>query len=158
MHANDKRRRSANERFMARVVPEPNSGCWLWDGACLTNGYGRFSPTQRRHEFVYAHRFSYEMHVGAIPDGMVIDHLCRVRCCVNPDHLEAVTRGENVRRGDAPSHVSRRTGICKRGHRYAGRRCAACYADWKEQRDVATLINRIVQRARATAALHQPNQ
>lgn len=156
----------AIDRFMDRVSPEPNSGCWLWTGATITLGYGRFSPTQKRYQFVYAHRYAYEMFVGPIVDDMVIDHLCRVRCCVNPQHLEVVTRGENVRRGDAPVHIARRNGTCVRGHQLVagnimGRskpRCLTCYIDWKEQREVARLLQRMVERTRASAALHQPNQ
>ncbi len=65
---------------------------------------------------VYVHRFSYELHIGPIPEGLVIDHLCRTPACVNPDHLEPVTNAENVRRGEAPSAIGRRTGLCKYGH------------------------------------------
>lgn len=82
-------------RLRQRYV-EDESGCWLWVGECNDNGYGRFSVKGRK---VYAHRSSYEIHVGPIPEGLHIDHLCRVRNCVNPEHLEPVTRSENVRRG-----------------------------------------------------------
>ena|SRR5579885_311897 len=72
-------------------------GCWLWTGA-LSEGYGR----QRVRDFVYlAHRLVYELLVEPIPEGFDIDHLCRVRRCVNPAHLEPVTRAENLRRGRA---------------------------------------------------------
>lgn len=160
------KKKPALERFMDRVSPEPNSGCWLWTGAMITLGYGTFSPSQKRGEYTYSHRYSYETFVGPIPDGMVIDHLCRVRCCVNPKHLEVVTRGENVRRGDAPAHVARRNGTCERGHELTpgnlvGRvkpRCWVCHQEWKEQRAVGKLLQRMVERARASAALVQPNQ
>src|SRR6188472_1096483 len=62
--------------------------CWVWNGAVRTTGYGQFSRC------TFAHRLSYETHVGPIPDGLDIDHLCGVRLCVNPDHLEPVTRAE----------------------------------------------------------------
>lgn len=161
-----RRRKLAIDRFMDRVSPEPNSGCWLWTGANITLGYGKFSPTQKRNQFVYAHRFAYETFIGPIADNMVIDHLCRVRCCVNPEHLEVVTRGENVRRGHAPVHVARRNGTCVRGHELdasntIGRgkpRCRTCYNNWKEQREVARLLQRMVERTRALAAQDQPNQ
>lgn len=101
------------QRFMGFVHPEPNTGCWLWGGAVNWRGYGRFG-NEGGH--VGAHRFSYEMHRGPIPDGLQIDHLCRVRCCVNPDHLEPVTNAENLARGAA----TRMT--CKRGHSFDGKR------------------------------------
>src|SRR6202030_118623 len=79
------------DKFDRHWIPEPNSGCWLWLGACNEFGYGKFGK-------VKAHRFSYEREKGPIPDGLEIDHLCRNKSCVNPDHLEAVTHGENRRR------------------------------------------------------------
>lgn len=78
-------------------IPEPNSGCWLWIGSEReSGGYGFIVRNGRS---TAAHRVSYEMAKGPIPEGLVIDHLCRVHCCVNPDHLEAVTQLVNVRRG-----------------------------------------------------------
>lgn len=70
-----------------------DSGCWIWDGAIAAEtGYGTCQKKM-------AHRVVYEREVGPIPDGLVLDHLCRVRACVNPSHLEPVTIGENARRG-----------------------------------------------------------
>lgn len=80
-------------RFWAKVTkdcPIPYN-CWLWTACRDRRGYGRIDSR-------YAHRLSYEMHVGPIPNGMVIDHLCRVRHCVNPAHLEAVSQQLNVQR------------------------------------------------------------
>ncbi len=94
------------ERFDSFYIPEPMSGCWLWLGALKENGYGAFG--MKRGANGYAHRFSYLVHKGDIPDGLEIDHLCRVRCCVNPDHLEAVTHQVNKIRG-IKTH-------CKYGH------------------------------------------
>jgi hypothetical protein len=69
------------------------SGCWLWQGYLNADGYGSLGHRA-------AHRLYYERHVGAIPPGLTLDHTCGVRSCVNPDHLEPVTQGENVRRGN----------------------------------------------------------
>ena len=81
--------------FWEKVSPEPNSGCWLWTAYIDHDGYGRFLHSRG----TLAHRFSYLTFVGEIPSHLEIDHLCRVHCCVNPDHLEAVTHGDNMRRG-----------------------------------------------------------
>lgn len=84
------------QRFWDKVRLEP-SGCWLWT-ANTNRGYGNFTVAGKTRK---AHRISYQTFVGAIPDGLALDHLCRVRACVNPSHLEPVTWAENVRRGDA---------------------------------------------------------
>ena len=112
------------DRFMAKVSPEPNSGCWLWIGAIQqsphlkypnSNGYAMFAGPGKSK---LAHRTSYELFVGTIPDGLHIDHLCRVRSCVNPYHLEAVTRLENVRRGIGGKNF-RDKPHCPQGHEYS---------------------------------------
>lgn len=83
-------------RFWARV--ERSDSCWLWTGSTTKAGYGMFGAGRRGMGNLYAHRYSYEWAKGPIPAGLHIDHLCRVRNCVNPAHLEAVTQGENNRR------------------------------------------------------------
>lgn len=90
-----------------------DSGCWLWIAALNRNGYGlaRFGRVR------VAHRVTYELLVGPIPGGLDLDHLCRVRNCVNPSHLEPVTRRENLRRGE---HNYRDATHCQQGHPYAG--------------------------------------
>lgn len=80
------------ERLEDLYVPEPNSGCFLWTGTLDKAGYGRAWNGRKK---TLAHRFSYELAKGPIPEGLHIDHLCRVTACVNPDHLEAVTQAEN---------------------------------------------------------------
>lgn len=85
-------------RFMQYVNVDP-AGCWVWSGVRhKTRSYGRFWVGGRGGSYQQAHRWSYEHHVALIPKGMTIDHLCRVRECVNPEHLEPVTQAENNRR------------------------------------------------------------
>ncbi len=81
-------------RFWSHV--EKAETCWLWTSTITGNGYGHYSIKRVK---VGAHRFAYELMVGPIPQGLTIDHLCRVKACVNPDHLEPVTQAENNRRG-----------------------------------------------------------
>lgn len=85
-----------NARHRPEQYTVDNNGCWIWGRFTLPNGYGQLTVKGKR---TLAHRYMYEKHVGPIPDGLVIDHLCRVRNCVNPDHLEPVTHTENQRRG-----------------------------------------------------------
>ena len=86
---------STEERFDSKVVSAA-TGCWLWVGATYEQGYGMFNAGEGR--IVRAHRFSFERRVGPIPQGMTIDHICEVKNCVNPNHLEIVTAAENRRR------------------------------------------------------------
>lgn len=111
-------RASANVRFDA-MTSAAETGCWEWTGGTDPTGYGRFFFDGRMG---YAHRFAYETAVGPIPAGFDIDHLCRNRRCVRPSHLEAVTRRENLMRGQtltAAHHAGRNCGfagckVCKR--------------------------------------------
>lgn len=102
------------ERFESKISPEPNSGCWLWTGGLSRSGYG-YTYTARRHNMECAHRVVYKLLRGPIPDGLQIDHLCRMRCCVNPEHMECVTGPVNTRRGGNALKT-----VCKRGHLLSG--------------------------------------
>lgn len=111
-------------------------GCWEWTASGNQYGYGQVWTHGR---LVCVHRLMYEWFVGPIPSDLQIDHLCRNRGCCNPNHLEAVTRQENIRRGDAGKETSRLARLrttCGRGHaltddniyRYRNeRRCRACH-------------------------------
>lgn len=107
---------STEERFWSKVQSTAPDECWLWTASVDRGGYGKF-----RHStdsgWVRAHRWAYEHLVGPIPNGLVIDHLCRVRNCVNPDHLEPVTNRENTLRGLNPIGQPRKT-HCKHGHEF----------------------------------------
>jgi hypothetical protein len=102
-------------------IPVPESGCWIWLGSLNTNGYGDVSPckaTEGRSRL--AHRLSYEQANGPIPDGLELDHLCRVRCCINPDHLEPVVKQVNILRGEGLGARSARKTHCVHGHPLSG--------------------------------------
>lgn len=100
-------------RFWAKVDQSGGpDACWPWLAYVDHHGYGKFGTTSRK--ITGAHRIAYEFLVGPIPEGLVIDHLCRVRHCVNPSHMEPVTRGENVRRG-VGGEVHRNTDTCRNG-------------------------------------------
>lgn len=132
MDAPIRRAGSDPERFWEKV--QKTDSCWLWTGAKSSAGYGTFNLGDNRG-YDYAHRVAYRLLAGPIPDGLVIDHLCRVRHCCNPDHLEPVDPAENVRRGLAPYGLRTE---CRHGHDIAdttnvyvqpgltGHRCRAC--------------------------------
>jgi hypothetical protein len=105
-----------HSRFLAKVS-KSGSGCLVWD-ASKRNGYGVFwDGTQN----VRAHRWAYEQAKGRIPPELEIDHTCRNKACVNPDHLEAVTHSENMKRSpEFQANRNAKKTHCKRGHRYEG--------------------------------------
>lgn len=106
------------KRFERLYIPEPNSGCWIWIGGCDKAGYGRFTIGRPgTHRMVGAHIISYILAHGRRPESE-LDHLCKMRCCVNPEHLEPVTHIENLRRGDGWGGINFRKTHCVNGHEF----------------------------------------
>lgn len=101
------------ERFLLRIEID-SAGCWIWQGALDDSGYAVFKHDDQKR----GHRWSYEHFKGPIPAGLQLDHLCRVRRCVCPDHLEAVDVRTNVRRGQGPTALHAAQTHCIRGHEF----------------------------------------
>jgi hypothetical protein len=101
--------------FWERV--DRSGDCWPWLGPLTADGYGKAVKDRKP---VRAHRLAYELLKGPIPAGLTIDHLCRNRRCVNPDHMEPVTNRVNVLRGIGPTAVRARQTVCIRGHALDG--------------------------------------
>lgn len=123
------------ERFEAKIEPEPMSGCWLWTGGILPNGYGYFHPKHATSR--NTHRLAWELANGSIPRNLTIDHKCRVKRCVNPAHLRLLTSRDNTLACEyAPATINANKTHCIHGHAFSGRnlrygtkgerKCRAC--------------------------------
>lgn len=112
------------ERFLSMTDQDRPDGCWLWTGNLQANGYSSFYVNGRT---VRAHRWAYEHFVGPISEGLQIDHLCRVRRCVNPTHLEPVTARENTRRAMRSRCVNGHPFTDENTYMHGGKRyCRTC--------------------------------
>lgn len=127
--------KSTLQRFEEKYITEPNTGCWLWIGCTMRNGYGKMTVNGKN---ILAHRFSYETFVGPIAQGLEADHLCGVRQCVNFRHLEVVTHTENLLRGNTSTAANAAKTHCPQRHPYSGenlsldngsRKCRRCHRD-----------------------------
>jgi hypothetical protein len=138
---------SLQEKFADHTIKvEWHNGCecWLWQGYFRARNkcYGTFQYGRYKY---FAHRASYEVFVERIPDGLVIDHLCRRPNCVNPDHLEAVTSKENTLRGISKTANFKRRTHCNYGHPFSGanlqivgkgwRQCKQCANRWRQKHE-----------------------
>lgn len=131
------------DRIALWTRKDEGSGCWVWTGRTRGSRGGEYGDLVIDGRRVAAHRAAYEAAVGPIPDGLVIDHLCRNRLCCNPEHLEPVTPRVNVLRGDTIVARNAAKTHCQRGHAFDEantirtpdnrRRCREC----KRQADVA---------------------
>jgi hypothetical protein len=135
-------RRPLIDRFWEKV--DRTGDCWVWTAATVRDGYGCIGDGAPSRRVLDAHRLAYQWLKGPIPEGLELDHLCRNRRCVNPDHMEAVTHRENMWRGNAPTVAQAKQTHCKRGHPFdeantyyfkqqpwrkvhIGRQCRACH-------------------------------
>lgn len=149
------------DRLIARSEYNPETGCWIWNGARDDKNYGLITVSHKRARMV--HQASWEVTHGAIPAGLEIDHLCHTqnpcgldqqcqhRPCWAVEHLEIVTHRENCRRGESPVGINARKTHCHRGHELAGaniriygnrRYCKPCRSIWsKERRDLRRSVS-----------------
>lgn len=135
-----KRPTTIGKRLLSHIIVNPVTRCWEWQSDIDANGYGRVTVEGKT---AYAHRVSYTTWAGPIPPGLVVDHVCRVRHCINPAHLEAVTNTVNTLRGTSPIAKNARKTHCPQGHPYTGsnlrvnrnrRYCVACQNERNRQR------------------------
>lgn len=122
--------------FTKKFIVDEQTGCWVWQRHPV-GGYGNHTVNGKEQR---AHRVAYSLVYGEIPAGLVVDHLCRNKLCVNPKHLEAVTQRENILRGISPQAIFAKRTHCDKGHSFSsdntiirengGRRCAKCHKEY----------------------------
>lgn len=136
-------------RFWSKV--DVGTSCWLWTGNTDRTGYGRYSfRRDGRTIFEAAHRYAFKAAGHAIPEGLVLDHLCRNRACVNPEHLEAVSNRVNILRGAGQTARNARKTHCQQGHPFTpentyrtsdgARRCVECRRTDARERPIAVIV------------------
>jgi HNH endonuclease len=143
---------------------QKTNGCWVWTGSLTVQGYGRMF-IKERGTTDYAHRIVYKLLVGPIPEGLTIDHLCRNKLCVNPEHLETVSARTNILRGYGPAARNARKKRCHKGHILSGknvmivrggtkRQCRKCWSAYykKWRREKPQLYKALLSRKNAKRA------
>jgi hypothetical protein len=105
-------------RALAKIKKNPDNGCWMWTGS-IVDGYGVVSRGGHQGKKIYVHQLMYQHFVGPIPEGLELDHLCRNRACCNPEHVEPVTRRENLVRGVGRIAKNVAATHCPQGHPYS---------------------------------------
>lgn len=123
------------DRFSNKVIVLSN-GCHQWTGAKDRDGYGKF---QLDGKCIFAHRYAYQCRYGALDTSLVIDHLCRNRACVNPEHMEQVTTQENTRRG---GHYESLKTHCDHGHEFTDENTYICTRGWRNCRTCRKIADR----------------
>jgi hypothetical protein len=131
-----RRCRDPLDRFMEKVSVEPNSGCWLWTASVSPSGYAKFGIT--RSVSVEAHAWAYRRFRGDVPRGWDVHHKCEVKCCVNPNHLQAIEKATHREITDTPCSRNKKKSHCLNGHPFdeknthydknGGRSCRACHS------------------------------
>jgi hypothetical protein len=120
------------ERFYAYLHKGAPDECWIWGGALNINGYGAFRTSGPNPKNVRVHRFAYELLVGPIPEGLELDHLCRMRPCCNPAHLEPVPGRINTLRGENFSAKNAQKTACPQGHEYTDENTYVAPNGWRQ--------------------------
>jgi len=171
-------RRTAAERFAEKInksgpwslIKGVPGQCWIWTGVLNEHGYGRFRDDTGRR--IMTHRWAWEQANGPVPDGLVCDHLCRVRACANPDHIEPVTSRVNTLRGETIAAANAAKTACVNGHEYTAettivrpngsRQCRTCHRANSRARNAERYANdpeyRERERARARESMRRSRE